>query len=98
MEQMSADRKKEIVEKLGAVGAILPCPRCGNHGFSLLDGYFNQPVQSLLGGIVIGGPSVPSAVVVCNRCGYMAQHALGALGLLTANEEAAGEGKKGAAK
>lgn len=82
MQKMSSETKQQIVATLQTKGAIQPCPRCGNKEFTLLDGYFNQGIQQELGGMVIGGPSVPSAVVVCNKCGYMSQHALGVLGLL----------------
>jgi hypothetical protein len=33
-----------------------------------------------------GGQTVPAAAIVCNRCGFLSQHALGALGLLPKNE------------
>ena len=82
MPELGPDQKKRIVEALERVGARLPCPRCDAATFTLLDGYFNQPVQTQLGGLVLGGPSVPSVVVVCNKCGYLSQHALGVLGLL----------------
>jgi len=79
---MTEEEKQRIIKALEEHGASLPCPRCGNQQFTLLDGYFNQTIQTELKGMVIGGPSVPSVVVVCTRCGYMSQHALGALGLL----------------
>jgi predicted nucleic-acid-binding Zn-ribbon protein len=79
---MKEDEKQKIIQALEERGAKLPCPRCGNQQFTLVDGYFNQTIQTELKGMVIGGPSVPSIVVVCTRCGYMSQHALGALGLL----------------
>ena len=74
-----------ILAALDKAGAKLPCPRCGNPDFSLVDGYFNQPIQSQLAEVVMGGQSVPSVVVVCNRCGFISQHALGALKLLGQN-------------
>lgn len=79
---MKEDEKQRIIQALEERGAKLPCPRCGNQQFTLIDGYFNQTIQTELKGIVIGGPSVPSIVVACTRCGYLSQHALGALGLL----------------
>jgi len=79
---MKEEEKQRIIKALEEHGASLPCPRCGNQQFTLLDGYFNQTIQTELKGMVIGGPSVPSVVVVCTRCGYMSQHALGVLGLL----------------
>lgn len=76
-----ADRKR-ITEALTRVGAMRACPRCGHGAFTLIDGYFNQPIQTDLGSMVFGGPSIPSVVVACTRCGFMSQHALGVLGLL----------------
>ena len=80
---MTSEDKEKIVKALEERFAKHPCPRCLNQQFTLADGYFNQPLQNdLTGGLVIGGPSIPSVVVVCTRCGFISQHALGALGLL----------------
>lgn len=90
---MDKERKDEIIKRLTERGALMPCPRCGNENFSIIDGYFNQTIQSEFKGLVIGGRSVPTAIVVCNKCGYIAQHALGVLGLLTSHEKEAEHGK-----
>jgi predicted nucleic-acid-binding Zn-ribbon protein len=86
MEGLSNEQKEKIIQVLNERGAKLPCPRCGNNNFTLIDGYFNQTIQTELKGMIIGGPSVPSVVVACTRCGYLSQHALGALGLLPKEE------------
>jgi len=86
MQQISNEKKQEIIKAIEERGANLPCPRCGNNSFTLLDGYFNQTIQTDLKGMVLGGPSVPSVVVACNRCGYLSQHALGTLLLLPKEE------------
>ena len=75
-----------IIKALEYSGAKLPCPRCGNSSFTLLNGYFNHTIQNDPKGMVLGGPSIPSIVVACNRCGYLSQHALGILGLLPKEE------------
>ena len=90
MEKLSDERKQEIVKALKKNGAVLACPRCKNDSFSLLDGYFTQAIQTQLGGVVLGGRTVPSAVLACDRCGFLSQHALGPLGLLP-KKEARGE-------
>jgi len=87
IEKISEEQKQKIIAALKERGATLPCPRCGNQAFTLLDGYFNQTIQTKLSGMVIGGPSVPSVVVGCDRCGLLSQHALGTLGLLPAKGE-----------
>lgn len=80
--------KKEIAEKLNEKGATQPCNRCGQPNFSLLDGFVNLPLnQEISGNVVIGGPSVPCAVLACNNCGNLSYHALGALGMLNKNKE-----------
>lgn len=84
---MKQEEKDKIISALEERFAKHPCPRCGNQQFSLAEGYFNQPLQEKLGGLVLGGPSIPSVVVICARCGFISQHALGALGLLPTQEE-----------
>ncbi len=79
MPGLSVEQKRKIAEALETAGARLPCPRCSNLNFTLVDGYFNQTVQSELESFIIGGPGVPTVLVVCNRCGYLSQHVLGVL-------------------
>lgn len=79
---MTPKEKDEIIKRLEERFANNPCPRCGNQHFALADGYFTQPIQKDITGIVIGGPNIPSVVVICTRCGFISQHALGSLGLL----------------
>jgi hypothetical protein len=90
---MDEEKKKKIISELEARKAILPCPRCGNTAFTLLDGYINTFVQSDLRNINIGGPSIPSIATACNQCGFISAHALGVLGLLPKDEEDQNNGK-----
>ena len=78
---MDENKRNEILEKLQEKGADNPCPRCGNLSFAIVDGYFNHPIQEGLTGHVMGEQSLPTAITVCNKCGFLSQHALGALGL-----------------
>lgn len=84
---MDKNEKDKIIQKLIEKGTNLPCPRCNSKNFSLVDGYFNQSLQKELKGTVLGGPSIPSIVTICNQCGFISQHALGALGLLPQKKE-----------
>jgi len=86
-QELSQAQKEIIINTLRDKGVKLPCPRCGRNSFQLLGGYFNQTLQTELAGLVLGGPSIPSAIVVCTNCGYLSQHALGALGLLPKEED-----------
>ena len=54
-------------------------------------------MQDRLNGIVLGGPSIPSIPIICNRCGFISSHALGILGLLppkTGDNQKGGENGK----
>jgi ribosomal protein S27AE len=86
MKDWSEEQQKEVIRSLRAKGVDVACPRCNHSSFTLLDGYFNQPIQKELTGVVLGGPSVPSIIVICTNCGFMAQHALGPLGLMPKEE------------
>lgn len=79
---MPMDRDK-VAKILTERGATKPCHRCGNTNFAVIEGYSSFPLQENLdGNIVLGGPSVPVAMVACGNCGAITPHALGALGLL----------------
>lgn len=79
-----------IINKLGEANAIKDCHRCGNQSFTLLDGFssiFLQQDLSNINGLTIGGPVVPVVYVICTNCGAVTPHAIGALGLLSKNQE-----------
>jgi ribosomal protein S27AE len=69
--------QQRIIDALTRAGADRACPRCGHEDFSLLDGYVSLPLQATLS----GGPadSIQSVATACDRCGYLALHALNAL-------------------
>jgi len=63
------------------------CPLCTNSAWSTVDGYVVPSVQPELGGLHVGGPSLPTIPIVCNNCGFVAHISLGILGLLPAKDE-----------
>ena len=84
--------QQKLIEALGEVGADRPCPRCGHADFDLLDGYVALPVQ-----VKLTEPtttSLPTVVTVCERCGFIAQHAVR---VLLAADLTEGEEESGAA-
>lgn len=91
MTKFDEKQKEKIIKSLEEHGVKSICPMCGNKQFQLVDGYLNQAIQETIPGVAIGGTTVPSVVIVCVYCGFISQHALGALGLLP--KESA-EGKK----
>ena len=68
-----------VAEALKRVGANADCPRCGNKTFNVLKGFFAHSIQVNPRGVQIGGAVIPTAVLVCNRCGYLVQHDLSTL-------------------
>lgn len=87
--------KERIVQAIKEKGALNPCMRCGHPNFSLLDGFVNIPLaQEILEGIVIlSGTQVPCAIVICDNCGNISYHALGALGLIKKQKDGGQNGK-----
>ena len=96
---ISKEEKQKIISELNnrINSGNLKCPMCGNNHFIIADGYFNTPMQDNLNGLEIGGPSIPSIPIICNRCGFISSHALGILGLLppkTGDNQKGGENGK----
>lgn len=68
----------QATEALKAIlGNGVKCPMCGNNKFAVLEGYLRNDVQQDTSGFVIGGASVPAVAIVCDRCGFISQHAVG---------------------
>lgn len=77
---MDQTRLNKIVQVLTAKGVNRPCPRCNHPKFSVA-GETNIMIQEQPGSLVIGGPTIPAVIVVCENCGYITQHASIPLGL-----------------
>ena len=78
---MDQNRLNQCIQALNSKGVKNPCPRCGNHKFSIL-GESLISIQSDPGVISLGGPGVPTIIVACENCGYVTQHAQAPLGLM----------------
>lgn len=88
-QELSEEEKTEIIRRLEESGLRGGCPMCEESNWVLADGYLNQSLQgNLSSGLSVGGPSIPSVAIICSNCGFMSQHALGALGLLPDRESA----------
>lgn len=87
-EVLSESQKKEIAQKLSSIIPTLTCPMCGNHHFTIVDGYFTPTIQKDIQNLQLGGTVMPTVAIVCNNCGFVSSHALGVLGLLPKNENA----------
>jgi hypothetical protein len=74
------ERSDKIINALNSKGVNKPCPRCGHLHFSVVEETF-IPINHDPNAVVAGGPVVPTVIVACSNCGFVTQHALGALGL-----------------
>lgn len=86
MSKLSQEEKEKIIKTLRERGVKSVCPMCGNNNFILADAYFNNTLQSNWETISLGGPSIPTIPIVCSKCGFISQHALGVLGLMPKND------------
>lgn len=82
-----------ILSALTERGVKQPCPRCGNEKFTLHPHLHVMPLQKNVLNLTLGGPALPAAITFCNQCGWVAEHALGVLGLL--NDEFGMGGDRG---
>ncbi|MCH7568744.1 MAG: hypothetical protein IIA87_04960 [Nanoarchaeota archaeon] len=73
---LTKEKTEEIIKKIeeaikkksGQSG--FKCPVCTNNQFSLAGGFTNDFLMDKLGGgLVIGGPVLPSIPIVCTNCG-----------------------------
>ncbi|MFW6123273.1 MAG: hypothetical protein ACOC6L_03455 [Thermodesulfobacteriota bacterium] len=74
MQELTKEQKDKIIQVLTEMNAVQGCPRCGNDSFVLLDFFMNKPNKRLIG--VPEEPIIPSIFVVCDKCGYISQHAI----------------------
>ncbi len=76
------ETRQKIVDEILKRAPDLSCPMCRSKDFIIVDGFFGTSLQKNTSSIAFGGNIVPSACLVCKNCGFMSQHALGALGML----------------
>lgn len=73
--------RTQITDALKEHGAILPCPRCGNNSWALVDGYILHPISDQPEQLILGGATLPTIGVICTNCGYLALHSIVGLGV-----------------
>ena len=81
-QSLSEEEKRKIANTLSSKIPSIVCPMCHHNNFFILDGYFNIPINANINEMVIGGTSIPIIGIVCANCGFISNHALGAIGLL----------------
>lgn len=83
--RLTEEEFTRIINRLNELIPKLSCPMCKSSGFTVADGYFNNPVQFKLPGVAFGGVTIPTIGIVCNHCGFVSQHALKTIDLLPQN-------------
>ena len=71
---MEQSKVQDFIKALVTKGVRMPCPRCGNQNFAVVAESIIF-IQSNPAVLSIGGPSIPTVVIVCDKCGYVTQHA-----------------------
>jgi len=82
---LSEDKKQEFIaaltEKIRANGQSEACPMCGNEKFLMVDACLVNVLQPDVKSVTLTGASIPTLAIICVNCGYLSQHAVGALGV-----------------
>lgn len=82
------DIKQKIVEELNKRVPNLKCPICSNGEMILADGFISHQLnKELTGNFILGGPTIPVVAVICKHCGHTMEFSVGALGLLTKEDD-----------
>ena len=70
--EMESFRRK-TAEALNEKKAVSSCPRCGHNEFTLGRGIAYISVDESPTGdrILIGGPTIPSMMIICEHCGAL---------------------------
>ena len=76
---ISSSDKQRIVSALKSRGAG-SCPRCDDSQWTVSE-YSRIDVQATSERNGSSGASIPTVMIVCQHCGFIAQHALQPLGL-----------------
>ena len=86
-ESLPDEFAEKIISALEGKNVNLPCPRCGGNDFHLADGLILHVMQSSVSDPRLYGRGFICVGVICDNCGYCAEHSLGSLGLLEEAEK-----------
>jgi len=74
-------KHQKVIAALMERGVDQPCPRCGGRAFEVLD-TTNIGIEQGKRGFYQTEQILPVAITACKKCGFIALHSMGALGLL----------------
>lgn len=82
---LSEEMKREFIAaltmKIRANGRSEACPMCCNENFLMIDACLVNVLQSDVKNVTLTGDYIPTLAIVCDNCGFLSQHAVGALGI-----------------
>lgn len=77
---LSEAQRKEIFAALEKRGVPRGCPMCGTNKWWIGDGYYDNALHEYFKAFTLNGIGIPSVAIICENCGFISQHLLGALG------------------
>ncbi|GIW50776.1 MAG: hypothetical protein KatS3mg081_0131 [Gemmatimonadales bacterium] len=80
---LPSDFKDKVLEKLRERRVRSDCELCGQNNWAFVEQAIGLPLTDLSGNVVIPGPQIPAAALVCKNCGNVRTFALRTLGLLS---------------
>jgi len=66
--------KENVTRALAERGVTLPCPRCGDNGWSVLEAYISNSLTQNTSKVIVGGSVLPTVAVICTKCGFLSEH------------------------
>jgi hypothetical protein len=79
--KLTPDEQERIKTWLAEKRAILPCPVCGNNGWSIAENLALGPLF-IPGGAFVIGAGFPAVLIVCTRCTFFRWHSAVAMGIV----------------
>lgn len=73
---MNKEEKEIIVKRLNELIKDVKCPMCGNNHFILSEDYAQVLVNDGIRNVKLG-TTMPTACVICSRCGFASFHVIG---------------------
>lgn len=78
--ELTEQQRARIEERLRGLGALGPCPICGNPQRGVPPYLARQITQDAQHAVDLAH-GLPCAITICDHCGFSANHALNQIGL-----------------
>lgn len=93
--RMSAEQKQKIIKHITEKAPGMRCAACGSQDFFVGDDLVTPVPLTSTGNMVLGGSSVPVALLVCRNCAHVMHFAAVPMGVVSAGDT---EGKDDGAR